>query len=185
VAERLDIDWLTESLAVGGCFPADAAILLARTHRIDCVVDVRAEACDDDIGLRRHGVSFLHVPTPDKCAIAPTAIQRAVAWIAGALDGGARVLVHCEYGIGRSALLALCVLVDRGHAPLDALTLLKDTRPVASPSPEQLRAFLAFAAARRRAAGTTWLVPSFDALAAIAYRHLATPGGPGAASAGG
>jgi protein-tyrosine phosphatase len=183
--DPFDIDWLTESLAVGGCLPAGGAIHLADLHRISSVVDLRAEACDDYAILRQHGVSFLHVPTPDKCAIAAPAIRRAVSWVARALDAGARVLVHCEYGIGRSALLALCVLVDRGHAPLDAITLLKDTRPVASPSPEQLRAFLAFAAARRRATGGAWRLPSFDAIAAIAYRHLATPGGPGAASAGG
>jgi protein-tyrosine phosphatase len=183
--ERLDIDWLTESLAVGGCFPVSAAADLARAHGINCVVDLRAEACDDDAGLRRHGMSFLHLPTPDRCAIAPAAIEGAVAWIARALDAGARVLVHCEYGIGRSVLLALCVLVHRGHAPLDAMTLLKETRPVASPSPEQLRAFLAFAGEHRRISGGAWPVPSFDAVAAIAYRHLATGVGSGTASAGG
>ena len=44
-----------------------------------------------------------------------------VAFVNRHLDRGERVLVHCEHGIGRSATLALCVLVSRGMEPLDAL----------------------------------------------------------------
>ena len=170
--EALDIDWLTDTLAIGACFPSAAVVHLARTHRVGCVVDCRAEACDDQIALQRHGLSFLHLPTPDKCAIHPAAVRRAVAWVTRALDAGVRILIHCEFGIGRSALLALCVLVERGLPPLEAMKLVKDVRPIASPSPEQIHAFLDFARERGRARGDTWQLPSFDALAAIAYRHL-------------
>jgi hypothetical protein len=66
----------------------------------------------------------------------------------------------------------LCVLVADGHDPLEAMTLIKDRRPVASPSPEQLQAFRGFIARLRRRGGTDADVPSFEALAQIAYRHL-------------
>ena len=179
---RLDIDWLTDSLAIGGRLPADATPDLAGDHGIGCVVDLRAEACDDEMVLRRHGLSFLHLPTADTCAVTPAALHRAVAWVSRALNSGARVLIHCEYGIGRSPLLALCVLIDRGFTPLEAMNLVKDTRALTSPSPEQLGAFLAYARHRQAATGARWSIPSFEALATIAYRHLATGSGSGTAA---
>jgi predicted protein tyrosine phosphatase len=180
---RLDIDWLTEGLAIGGSFPGEAAAALAGEHGISHVVDLRAEACDGEALLRRHGILFLHLPTPDNCAVAPQMLRDGVAWVGAALDGGGRALIHCQHGIGRSALLALAVLVSQGVPPLQALERAKAVRRIVSPSPEQLRAFIAFARALRDAgagagagvgegAGLGWAVPTFDALAAVAYRHL-------------
>ena len=78
----------------------------------------------------------------------------------------ARVLVHCEYGIGRSALLALCVLAATGVPPLEALSRLKQARWKVSPSPEQLEGFREWV---RRHGGN---VPPLQALFDIAYAHL-------------
>ncbi len=162
----IDLDWLTPALAIGGCFAPEIAELLAREHRISGVVDLRAEACDDEPVLRRHAIELLHLPTEDHCAVAPRMLHAGVAFAARHLDAGSRVLIHCQHGIGRSALLALCVLVDRGHAPLAALELAKTRRAKVSPSPAQYEAWAAWL--RERGAA----VPSFDAFAAIAYRHL-------------
>jgi len=60
-------------------------------------------------------------------------IRDGVAFVCAALERGERVLVHCQYGIGRSVLLGLCVLVARGLAPLEALACAKAARPVAAP----------------------------------------------------
>ena len=167
----LNLDWLTEDLAVGGSFPREAAGRLAREHEITRVVDLRDEDCDEIVSLRRHGIRHLHLPTPDACAISPADLARGVAWVAGALAARRKVLIHCQHGIGRSALLAMCVLVDTGVPPLAAMLLAKDAREVVSPSPEQLGAFIAFAQ-QRRGPTASWVVPSFEALAEIAYRHL-------------
>jgi protein-tyrosine phosphatase len=179
-AQPLNLDWLTESLAIGGSFPPDAAERLARDHEVTRVVDLRDEDCDELVSLRRHGIRHLHLPTPDARAISPADIARGVAWVARARAARRKVLVHCQHGIGRSALLAMCVLVDAGVPPLETMLLAKNAREVVSPSPEQLGAFILFAGQRRRATAT-WVVPSFDALAAIAYRHLqpAVQGGGG------
>jgi protein-tyrosine phosphatase len=168
----LVLDWITDHLALGGCFPIQAAADLARAHAIRRVVDLREEECDDAVALRRHGIVLLHLPTADRCAVAPGPLRRGVEWVRRSLRDSHRVLVHCQHGIGRSALLVLCVLVADGHDPLDAMTLIKDRRPVASPSPEQLQAFRGFIARLRRRGGTDADVPSFEALAQIAYRHL-------------
>jgi protein-tyrosine phosphatase len=91
------------------------------------------------------------------------------------LDRGERVLVHCEHGIGRSAVLALCILVQRGRAPLEALELLKDRRARIAPSPEQFACWSRWLGQHRRANSHVWEVPELDDFKAIAYRHLMAP----------
>lgn len=156
--------WITEEIAVGGHVPQIETF--ARAHRIAAVVDLREEARDDDHVLRSHGISFLHLPTPDARGVTLAMLVDGVSFANLYLDAGKRVLIHCQHGIGRSALLALCVLVARGMRPLAALALAKDRRDVVSPSPAQFEAWAA------------WLrheghpVPAFDDFAAIAYRHL-------------
>lgn len=168
----VDLHFLADGLAVGARFPMQAAARLAAEHGITGVVDVRVEACDDAAILALHGIRLLHLPTHDTCAISQRMIREGVSFVCRALERGERVLVHCQYGIGRSALLALCVLVARGRAPLEALALAKEARPVVSPSPEQLEAFIAFCEWHRDGVDAAWAVPTFDELAEIAYRHL-------------
>ena len=169
-----NFDWIDERLAVGGSFPMEAAEQLARRERIGAVVDLRIECCDDERVLRVHGLELLHLPTEDRCAIDPRMIDDGVAWVRSRVDAGTRVLIHCEHGIGRSALLALCTLVAGGVGPLDAMNRLKTARPVASPSPEQIEAFRSWVGRWRQRTGAQLDVPSFDALAWVAYAHLRT-----------
>ncbi len=48
--------------------------------------------CDDEATLRVHGLEFLHLPTEDCCAIAPSMIDDGVEWVRARLLRGARVL---------------------------------------------------------------------------------------------
>jgi predicted protein tyrosine phosphatase len=148
------------------------AARLAADHGITRVVDLRVEACDDERLLRVHGIRLLHLPTDDTHAISQRMLRDGVAFVSEGLDAGEGVLVHCQYGIGRSALLALCTLVARGDAPLAALERAKRSRPVISPSPAQLEAFRAFVARVRVERGAPWEVPSLRALGAVAWSHL-------------
>jgi protein-tyrosine phosphatase len=168
----LDLHFVAPGLAVGAAYPMHAAARLAMEHGIARVVDLRVEARDDEHLLRVHGIRLLHLPTGDTRAISQEMLRDGVAFVSGGLDAGERVLVHCQYGIGRSALLALCTLVARGEAPLAALERVKRGRPVISPSPEQLEALRTFAARVREERGASWEVPTTQALAAIAWRHL-------------
>ena len=168
----IDLHFVAPGLAVGASYPMEAAARLAREHGIARVVDVRVEDCDDEAVLRVHGIRLLHLPTQDTRAVSQRMIRDGVAFVAEGLDAGERVLVHCQHGIGRSALVALCVLVARGLPPLAALERAKGARPVISPSPEQLEAFRRYAEHVRRERGAPWETPTVEALGAIAWRHL-------------
>jgi rhodanese-related sulfurtransferase len=177
---KLNLDWVLPSLAVGGRFPIEAAEHLAQRLGIRHVVDVRVEACDDEHVLREHGITLLHLPTQDMRAIRRDMIDDGVAWVTGHLSRGQKVYIHCEHGVGRSALLALCCMVAQGHTPLEALTVAKRQRWQVSPSSEQLQAYLAWAGDWRAKHGLDWQVPELRALADVAYSHLRNPPPPGA-----
>jgi hypothetical protein len=163
-----DFSWIVEDLAVGGALAPGAAASLARRCGVGHVVDMREEACDDADELARADVAFLRLPTMDHQAPRQDQLDDGVAFAAQARAAGSKLLIHCQHGIGRSATLALCVLVDRGADPLEALTLAKDRRERVSPSPAQYEAWTTWI--RRRAPHRA--VPAFDAFAALAYRHL-------------
>jgi protein-tyrosine phosphatase len=160
-------DWVAPGLAIGGCVPTDVALTLARRHAVRLVVDLREEGRDDGPALAEAGAQLLHLPTPDNAAIAPSHLTEGVHRLRQVRGRGEAGLVHCQHGIGRSALLALCVLVDHGMAPLDALVLLKGARERISPSPAQYEAWADWLHRRDIAP------PAFESFAAVAYRHLA------------
>jgi predicted protein tyrosine phosphatase len=176
---KLNLDWVAPGLAVGGRFPIEAAEYLAVRLGIRHVVDLRVEACDDAHLLSEHGITLLHLPTEDLCAIREPMLEEGVRWVTQQLERGHKVYIHCEQGVGRSATLALCVLVAGGEAPLEALERAKRARWQVSPSPEQLQAFMRWAEAWRARHGLPWSVPDFDELARIAYRHLRSFSGAG------
>lgn len=167
MGSTLNLSWITEKLAVGGCFPAYAAPELARSHGVSAVVDLRVEERDDEALLRQHGIELLHLPTRDLSAVSLPMLRDGVRFVNGHLDQERRVLIHCQHGIGRSATLALCVMVSRGFEPLQALELAKSRRPCVSPSPPQFEAFASWMREELRAEP-----PRFQDFAAIAYRHL-------------
>ncbi len=174
-ASRFDISWVLPHLALGGRLHADAAAHLARELGVRRVVDLRIEEKDNETLLRRYGMELLHLPTRDACAISQPMLHRGVRWVDAQLDRGESVYVHCEHGIGRSALLVCCVLVSRGYRPRAALERAKNVRAKVSPSPEQLQAFLQWTADWHCGRGEPCPCDTFDELATIAYRHLFTP----------
>jgi len=174
IVAAVDCDWVIPQLAVGGCFSPELAEHLAMRMSVRRIVDLRIEARDDEVLLLRYGIELLHLPTLDGGAVSMEMIERGVLWVNRQIDAGERVLVHCQYGIGRSALLACCVLVSRGLPPAAALDQVKSARARISPSPEQLRAFLEWSNAWHRAHSRPSPPDSYEDLEAIAYRHLAS-----------
>jgi len=159
--------WLTEGLAVGGAFAREDATHLAATHGIRAVVDLRAEDRDDEEALRASGIELLHLPTPDLHPASPEHLEQGVAFVRERLARGEKVLIHCQHGIGRSALLALCVLVDIGFEPLDALRHAKDRREIVSPSRSQYDGWCGWLEGRGLEA------PDYHSFGCIAYRQAA------------
>ena len=153
-------------MAVGGCFPNRYAENLSRTHGIRAIVDLRAESCDEEQRLRDVGIELLHLPTLDLEPSTVVRLDTGVAFVRDRTARGRRVLIHCQHGIGRSALLALCVLVEEGWRPLEALAMAKEKRAAISPSSAQYEGWAQWLRMRGQP------VPSYHEFGCIAYRHL-------------
>jgi protein-tyrosine phosphatase len=165
---RLDLNWVQQDLAVGGCFSAEAVSILVHNLAIRHVVDTRDDVSDEEQWLRAHQVEYLHLPFAEQGATTTKVLSRGVAWVSSRLERGEGVLIHCEHGVGRSVLLGLCVMVRAGMAPMEAMARMKVARPCASPSPNQIEAFLRWVSAQQVRA------PSWEDLARIAYSRSFT-----------
>jgi protein-tyrosine phosphatase len=170
-----DLSWITPQLAVGAAVERDQLREL-RAQGITHVVDVRIEDTHDQAVLQQEGLALLQLPTEDCCAVSQQMLDEAVTWVNPPLDAGRCVLVHCQHGIGRSALVALCVLASRGLGPVEAMLRAKNAREKISPSPAQLAAFLEWCRRQGRASPGH---PGVDDLGRIAWRHLQGQGGTG------
>lgn len=165
-------DWITPDLAVGGCYEPHTPEALSALG-VGAVIDLREEACDDGEALERWGIGFLHLPTPDHGAVSEAMLDAGVAFAEQARSQGRRLLAHCQHGVGRSALMVLCIMVSRGWSPASALARAKAMRERISPSVAQYHAWAAWLGRWKAAHALAWSVPDFAAFAAVAYRPAA------------
>lgn len=166
---QADVSWVSDSLALGGRIESEAVVHLAERLGISRVVDLRVEDRDDEALFRTHGIEVLHLPTRDNCAVSQTMLWHGVRRINQQLQAGRRVYVHCQVGVGRSALLVLCVLVSGGESPTEAMRRLKTARSKVSPNVEQLEALLQWSNDWRAQSGGAAFDDTVEDLAAIAY----------------
>ncbi len=113
---------------------------------VGAIVDLREENKDDEELLRTFGIRLLHLPARDHWA--PTQQQLAIGseWVTEQLADGRNTLIHCREGIGRSVVLACCVLTSQGHDLAYSLQLTRKRRWGAALSAPQLEAIEEFAA---------------------------------------
>lgn len=91
--------------------------------------------------LQHSGTRWVSFPVPD---FGVPGWRQEAGWQAisrpalAALDGGGRVLLHCNGGCGRSGMAALRLMVEAGEAPDAALARLRAVRPGAVETEAQL-----------------------------------------------
>lgn len=92
-------------------------------------------------GLSRRAIGWAHMPIRDFAAPGP---QFEAAWPALAgrvhalLDAAGAVLLHCRGGCGRSGMVALRLMLERGEEPAAALERLRAAHPGAIETGDQL-----------------------------------------------
>lgn len=90
--------------------------------------------------LQVNGIGFLHLPVRDYGAFDDDILwSKAIEKITPHFEAGGRVLFHCYGGCGRSGMAALRALIDFGWTAEDAFTQLRQTRPCAVETADQLR----------------------------------------------
>jgi len=135
----------------GGGLLEDEIRSLRLAEKVDLLVSLleTKEAWELDLAhearfAQKSGIEFVSHPIPDHDVPASEEATRAlVSKLAGKVKKGKRVAVHCRGGIGRSALVAGCVLVELG-LPLDqVLERLAEARGFQVPETPEQHAWLA------------------------------------------
>lgn len=144
--DQLNMDWVTEHLAVGGRVHPNDIVALARAG-VTHVVDTRSEYCDDTEALAREHIQLLYLPAKDTYPLTVEQLMDGARWCAEHIQQGGRVLIHCEHGVGRSVLLTCSVLVYDGMDASEALQLVQQKRWQAAPNSRQIQRLREFEAA--------------------------------------
>jgi protein-tyrosine phosphatase len=150
-----DIYWLDESwpgkLAVsarprGGDWLKDDVADWNRSH-VNGVISLLTPDEERDLALRdeaaevrAQGMSFTSFPIPDRQI--PTSegkLSEVLEKAVRDLSNGKNVLVHCRQGIGRSGLVAACLLVKKGMSPGAAIEAVSAARGVSVPETAEQR----------------------------------------------
>ncbi|MGJ4881680.1 MULTISPECIES: protein-tyrosine phosphatase family protein [unclassified Bradyrhizobium] len=128
-------DWLAEDIAawVG--------------EGIAVVVSLLEPAEVHDLGLQReaalcqsHGMAFVSFPIPDRGLPESRSVALQLAHdLAARLTDGQTVLIHCRAGIGRSAVIAACVMIRLGIDGAEAFDRIAAARGVRVPDTEDQR----------------------------------------------
>jgi protein-tyrosine phosphatase len=85
------------------------------------------------------GLKFLSLPIPDRdVPTSPSQVAPVLDELDKDLSTGKNVVIHCRQGIGRSGMMAACLLVLRGSDPESAVNTVQEARGLAVPeTPEQ------------------------------------------------
>jgi len=128
-------DWLDgeiEALRLAG---VDTVVSLLTDDEIaESDLDDESELC------RAKGVEYISLPIPDRAVPSSRkSVQDLVRQLDQYLAGGRSVALHCRSGIGRSTLIAACLLVASGVEPQAAFKRISDARGCAVPDTDEQR----------------------------------------------
>jgi hypothetical protein len=128
-------DWLEDEIAGWKEAGIDTVVsLLEREEIAELGLGPEAELC----GAK--SMEFVSFPIPDRGVPAsPRDARVVIGLLCTSLTAGKAVAVHCRAGIGRSALVAACVLTRSGYDASDALTMIADSRGVSVPDTDGQR----------------------------------------------
>lgn len=127
-----DHHWVTERIAVGGAVVTNehvqALVADGITHVLDCRLAEGGERLYQGTTIR-----YLANPTADDGKSKPDEwFKKGIGFVLTALAiPKARILIHCMLGVSRSPSMTYAVLRSLGHAPDDAVKLIKKARVLA------------------------------------------------------
>jgi protein-tyrosine phosphatase len=130
----------------GGDWLEDEIISL-RQSNVDAVISLLepAEVFELDLSqeeefCQKHGIAFYSFSIADRqVPDSLTAAQKIVAQLASLVSEGKSLVIHCRQGIGRSSMIAACVLVGGGGSVADAFEKIELARGCQVPDTREQR----------------------------------------------
>jgi protein-tyrosine phosphatase len=131
-------DWLEDEIAAWQQDGVDTVLsLLIPEEEKD--LDLKNESRE----VREKGMRFLSLPIPDReVPRAESEVRTAVEELDADLSSGKNVVIHCRQGIGRSGLVAACLLITKGLSLGAAIDTLSAARGVEIPETSEQRRWI-------------------------------------------
>jgi protein-tyrosine phosphatase len=128
-------DWLDRDVAIWRTAGFNAVLSLLELQEAKEVgLEQEAEACG------RAGLAFASYPIADRgVPNSVAAVEQWTEWVIVRLRRGENVGLHCRAGIGRSGMMAACVLVRLGVEPGEAFEAVSVARGLRVPDTEEQR----------------------------------------------
>jgi protein-tyrosine phosphatase len=131
-------DWLEDEIAGWKDVGVDVVVSLLEDDEIRDLHLMGEEAA-----CVRKGIGFLRFPIPDRAVPESRLQTRCLADdLSGRIRAGRSVLIHCRAGIGRSSLIAACVMDRLGVAASEALARISRARGLQVPDTDAQRDWL-------------------------------------------
>lgn len=91
----------------------------------------------------QEGMNFVSFPIPDRqVPTSRAALASTLEKINADLSSGKNVMIHCRQGIGRTGLVAACLLITKGWDPATAIERISSSRGLAVPETEEQRRWI-------------------------------------------
>lgn len=109
-----ELSWITDNLALGHAPMSFAELHSLRRQGIGGIINLCAEFCDLHEIEESSGFEVYYLPVCDNEAPAEPELERALDWLDEAVYLGKKVLVHCRFGMGRTATFVAAYLLRKG-----------------------------------------------------------------------
>ena len=128
-------DWLEDDISVW------------KRAGISGVVSLLTSDEEQDLGLtkeasaiRKQGLEFTAFPIPDQqVPNSEGKLGQVLDKMNAALESGKNILIHCRQGVGRTGLVAACLLIKTGMSPGAAVETVSAARGVSVPETTEQR----------------------------------------------
>ena len=143
-------DWLEDEAGAWRRSGIDVVVSLLESEEAE-QLDLLAEGQ----AAESNGIQFVSFPIPDRGLPASTpAALSLISDIAGSLEQGKNVAVHCRQSIGRAGLIAAGVLIASGVAPDRAMQTVTSARGLTVPETSEQREWIRNLPSRQSVANT-------------------------------
>ena len=109
-----ELSWITDNLALGHAPMSFDELHSIRTQGIGAIINLCGEFCDLHEIEESSGFEVYYLPVCDNEVPTEQELERALDWLDEAVYLGKKVLVHCRFGMGRTATFVAAYLLRKG-----------------------------------------------------------------------
>jgi protein-tyrosine phosphatase len=132
-------DWLEDEIHSLKMSGVDAVVSLLESDEM-----TELDIAEEKSFCEANSISYISFPIRDRnIPLSKRDALEFIRMLANLLQDGRSVVIHCRQGVGRSALIAACVLVINGISVDKAFELIENARGCPVPDTEEQRRWVA------------------------------------------